>query len=242
MQMCNRVREYSNNEVMAYTNNVPFYEFQIPYQFDEVKNTAFRQMMTPNGTLNTLDTILCYNETETLNKEYFITILTQLLISKGHTYEYKRLENASHTKMKCDIHQEIAAADNIITEEDYLFLLRELRSTTITAEDMRTYYCMVKKYIVSKVWGINIKAIDKDDIKTYLPKITKLSNYKYFITFLGNQNKTSFKNVKLEKKINYVKDILRRFKITHQEDFEFSIDCGIGKEGRAVNKKENPNY
>lgn len=241
MQMCNRVREYAHHEVMAYTNNVPFYEFQMPYQFDEVKRTAFRQMMNSQGQLSILDTILCYNETETLNKEYFITVLTQLIIAKGHTYEYQRLDKASHTKMKSDIQQEIANADNIITEEDYLYFLKELRKTTISAKDMRTYYCMIKKYIVSKVWGLDIKAIDKDDIKTYLPKITKLHNYKYFITFLGNQNKTSFKNVKLEKKITYVKDILWHFGIRHEADFDFSIECGIGKEGRIRNKKENPN-
>jgi hypothetical protein len=45
----------------------------------------------------------------------------------------------------------------------------------------------------------------------------------------------------LEKKIKYVLDILHRFGITHPEQFDFSIDCGIGKEGRTKNKKENPN-
>lgn len=241
MQMCNRIRNFKDTNILVYNNNVPFYEFQIPYTFDDVKRTAFKNMLDDHGQLNMLDTILCYNEVETLNKEYFITILTRLLTTKGHTYEYQRINKPQHTKMKSDIYRDIANATPITNEAEYCGFLKDLRKPDITAENMRDAYYMIKKYIVSKVWGIDINTIDVDDIRMYLPKIDKLHNYKYFITFLGNRNKTSYKNVKLEKQINYIKDILRHFGIHHQDQFAFSIDCGISKEGRERNKKENPN-
>ena len=241
MQMCNRVRQFSNSNVFCYTNGVPFYEFQITYQFDEVKKILFTPLMNEQGQLNYLDTILCYNEVETLNRQYFITVLTQLIISKGHTYEYRRVEKPNNKKIKSNIYQEIASADCIPNEIEYNGIVALIKKITTSAEVMRDCYCAIKKYIVSKVWKIDIKAIDVEDIKKYYPKITKLLNYKFFNIYTGNSNTTSFKNIKLEKKIKYVLNILHRFGITHPEQFDFSIDCGIGKEGRTKNKKENPN-
>ena len=241
MQMCNRVRHFRNNNVLVYNNKVSFYEFQIPYQFDEVKNTAFKSLINEHGQLSFLDTILCYNETETLNRQYFITVLTQLLISKGHTYEYRKVEKPNTKKIQADIYQEIASADSIPSETEYNGIVKLIKEFNTPAKTMRDCYCSIKKYIVSKVWKIDISAIDVEDIKKYYPKITKLLNYKFFNKYTANTNTTSFKNIKLEKKIKYVLDILHRFGITHPEQFDFSIDCGIGKEGRTKNKKENPN-
>ena len=241
MQMCNRVRQFSDNKVFCYTNGVPFYEFQIPYQFDEVKNTLFKNMLNDNGQLNYLDTILCYNEVETLNKQYFITILTQLILSKGHTYEYQRIDKPNNTKIKADIYKEIASAYSIMSEGDYNAMVETLKNFNTPTNVMRDCYCAIKKYIVSKVWKIDIKAIDIEDIRKYYPKMTKLLNYKFFNLYTANNNKASFKNVKLEYKINAIHNILRKFGITNSEQFDFSIECGIGTIGRAINKKENPN-
>ena len=241
MQMCNRVRHFSNSNIACYTNGVPFYEFQIPYQFDEIKNTAFASLQDNQGQLNYLDTILCYNEVETLNKQFFITILTQLILSKGHTYEYKRIANPNNTKIKSDIYQEIASADNITSEGEYKDIVEIIKKNTTTADAMRTAYCTIKKYIVSKVWKQDIKSIDIQDIRKYYPRINKLLNYKFFNKYTSNNNHSSFKNIKLSKKITYIHTILHKFGITHPEQFDFSIDCGIGANGRAKNKKENPN-
>jgi len=241
MQMCNRVRQFSDNKVFCYTNGVPFYEFQIPYQFEEVKNTLFKNMLNDHGQLNYLDTILCYNEVETLNKQYFITILTQLILSKGHTYEYQRIDKPHNKKIQANIYNDIAKADSIMSEGDYNSVVTTIKQFNTPSNVMRDCYCSIKKYIVSKVWKIDIKAIDIEDIRKYYPKITKLLNYKFFNLYTKNNNKTSFKNVKLEYKINAIHNILRQFGITHQGKFDFSIECGVGAIGRARNKKENPN-
>ena len=241
MQMCNRVRHFSDTNVSCYTNGVPFYEFQIPYHFDEVKNTAFSTLTNSAGQLSDLDTILCYNEVETLNKQFYITILTQLILSKGHTYEYKRVNNAKQTRIKSNIYQEIADADNIASATDYKACVEILKKNTTPADAMRLCYCSIKKYIVAKVWKQDIKSIDVKDIKTYYPRINKLLNYKFFNKYTTNNNHSSFKNIKLARKITYIHTILHKFGITHPEQFDFSIDCGIGTIGRTKNKKENPN-
>lgn len=248
MQMCNRVRHFNNSNISCYTNGVPFYEFQIPYQFDEIKNTVFASLLDTQGQLNYLDTILCYNELETLNKQFFITILTQLILLKGHTYEYKRNPKAQQTVIKSDIYTCIANADNLISDSDYNCAVNIFKQPTTTSENMRICYYSIKKYIVSKLWKIDIKALDLQDIKKYYPKISKLLNYKFFTKYnpnyntnITNSNKPSFKNIKLNRKITYIHTILHKFGIHHPGQFDFSIDCGIGASGRAKNKKENPN-
>ena len=128
-----------------------------------------------------------------------------------------------------------------MSEGDYNSVVTTIKQFNTPANVMRDCYCSIKKYIVSKVWKIDIKAIDIEDIRKYYPKITKLLNYKFFNLYTKNNNKTSFKNVKLECKINAIHNILRLFGITHQGQFDFSIECGIGAIGRARNKKENPN-
>ena len=240
MQMNYRVRHFANSNVLVYNNGVPFYEFQIPYQFQEVKESLFKQFQNDRGELNTLDTILCYNEVETLNKNYFITIFTQMIINKGHTYEYRRTDKPQNSKIKSDIYNEIANADNITSETEYNGIVELLKQGKLNNQGMRSCYCTIKKYIVAKLWSLNIETINIDDVKKYYPKINKLLNYKFFIKYI-HQKTTNFNNIKLARKIEHVQNILLAFGITHQDQFQFSIDCGTSSEGRTKNKKNNPN-
>jgi hypothetical protein len=51
----------------------------------------------------------------------------------------------------------------------------------------------------------------------------------------------NYPNIKIDRKIRYVLQILRQFNITHPEQFDYSIEAGPSTEGRKHNKKTNPN-
>lgn len=141
--------------------------------------------------------------------------------------------------MRTDLHQDIADADPLTSEHDYNGIVQLIRLPTTPGKDMRTCFCAIKKYLISKLWNLDINTIDIKDVRMYYPKINTLLNYKFFIRFIAKPT-TTWKNIKLAKKIKYIQDILSAFGIRHQDDFTFSIDCGIGSIGRKKNCKENP--
>jgi hypothetical protein len=239
MQMSHRIRNFSNPTVNVFTNGVPFYEFQIPYQYDEIRIRMANMLNKKSLDLTPLETILAYNETETLNKNYFITILCNLLRQKGHTYEYKRISKPKSIKMNSNLNQDIADADSITSEQDYKSIVQLIRLPITPGKDMRTCFCAIKKYLIAKLWNLQINTIDIKDVRMYYPKINKLLNYKFFIRFIAKPT-NSWNNTKIAKKIKYIQDILSAFGIRHQDDFTFSIDCGISSIGRKQNYKENP--
>jgi len=241
MQMFKRVRTFSDKNIMVYNNGVPFYEYQIPYQFDDVKYTQFSSLLNTDKQLNPLNTILCHNETERLNKQYYITILTQLLVEKGHTYEYLRTPNTTPSKITSDIYKDITDADNILDEVQYDELVRIVKLPETQPTIARKYYFMIKKYIMAKLWNLDINTIILADVKTYYPKINKLLNYKLFNKYTTPNNNLEYPNIKIDRKIRYVLQILRQFNITHPEQFDYSIDAGPSHEARKHNKKTNPN-
>lgn len=239
MQMCNRVRHFADNTVNVFTNGIPFNEFAVPYQYEEICNKMSSLINKPVSEFNTLDKILAYNECETMNKQYFISVFCDLLRKKGHTYEYRKVQKIKKQKLITYIHQDIANADSISSPLDYKAIIELIRTPTISGKQMRECYCAIKKYLISKLWNIDIDTIVIDDVKRYYPKISKLINYKFFIRFIQQRNIT-WKIAKLSKKIHHIQYILSLFGITHQDDFEFSIDCGASPDGRKLNSKRNP--
>ena len=124
-------------------------------------------------------------------------------------------------------------------EYDELVRIVKLPDTQPTIA--RKYYFMIKKYIMAKLWNLDINTIILADVKTYYPKINKLLNYKLFNKYTTPNNNIEYPNIKIDRKIRYVLQILRQFNITHPEQFEYSIDAGPSPEGRKHNKKTNPN-
>lgn len=262
MQMTSRIRKYHNNTTHIYTNGLPFLEFQYPYQLSEVKqymtsqiNTAISNNTNTHRTSNTttisyshqqpppnlLHDILSYNELETLNRNYFITILCELLRSKGHTYEYQRTQKISKPRLANNIYQEIADADNITNDREYQSIIELIKQPNTNAINQRNGYYAIKKYLIAKIWELDIETLITDDIKRWHPKTNKLLNYKFFIQYIQQPNLTNFKHICLANKIKHIQDILLRFNIRHQDDFIYSIDCGTSKQGRTQNLRNNPN-
>lgn len=237
LQMNGRVRNYKENNIYVFTNSVPFYEYQYPYQLEEV--AAYMKRQLGSNQLSPLDTILAYNEVESLNRNYFITILTSILRSKGHTYEYQRTEKVSKPRLPNDIYQEIADAININNQGEYNSAIDSLKTIGLSTITQRAYYYSIKKYLISKIWEIDIESITIDDVKSYYPRIQKLLNYKFFITYV-NTPTTSYKNIILSRKIAFIQSLIAKFGVLHPGAFDFSIQCGISKQGRKRNSKENP--
>jgi hypothetical protein len=94
----------------------------------------------------------------------------------------------------------------------------------------------IKKYLISKIWQLNIENINLDVVKSYYPRTQKLLNYKFFTTYI-NKPTTSFKNIILGRKIAFIQGLLSKFGAQQTHAFNFSIECGISKEGRKRNSK-----
>lgn len=241
MQMTHRCRLFSNNNVCIYTNGIPFNEFATPYLYDEICMKMSSLINKSVCDFNLLDKILTYNECETLNKQYFISVLCELLRRKGHTYEYRKALKTTKKKFTNNILPDIASADCIHEKADYDGIVKLIRIPNTPANIMRSCYCSIKKYLIAKLWNLDIETIILDDVKRYYPKINKLLAYKFFIKYVAqNTTNTTLTNIKLRKRIKYIQDILTLFGIRHQDDFEFSIDCGSSPAGRKQNRKSNP--
>jgi hypothetical protein len=239
MQMISRIRKYKNPNITVFNNCVQFYEFQFPYTFTEIKNGMYKSLCNSDGHLGLLDTILCYNHLETINKNYFITILTKLIREKGYTYEYIKDTKPKIINISNTIYEDIANSKPIVDNDEYTQIMDIIKENNVTDKELREYYFMISKYFMRQVWNFDDDEIDTNTVKKYLPKIQTLFNYKKFIRF-NSKNISTYKNDFIMK-INYVRDILTKFNIHHQDDFNMSIEYGLSIEGRKRLKYENKN-
>ena len=240
MQMIHRVRNYKSNIINVFNNGVVFSEFNFPYTYEEVKNNSFNTLCDSSGNLNILDSIICYNKVEEINKYYFITVFTNMIREKGSNYEYVKIDNPKNKKVINNIYDEINNAINIEKEEDYFKYLDYIRKSQGNIEDLREYGMIVKKYLLYKIWDITPELMDVEWIKKHYSQTKKLLNYRKFIKYLINKPDNA-KHYNINKKITYIQTILSKFGINHEEDFKFSIEAGLNMEDKKVNKKDNPN-
>ena len=242
MQMIHRVRHYKSNIINVFNNGVAFYEFSFPYTYNEVKYNSFKKLCNKNGDLNTLDSILCYNDVESLNRHYFITVFTNMIREKGSTYEYDKTDNPKNRKISNNIYDDINNAIDIHTEDDYFQYLNYIKTSQGDIEDLRSYGMVIKKYLLYKIWNVKPELMDVDWIKKHYLQSKKIINYRYFIKHIEDDNvPTNAKHNNTNNKIAYIQNILSKFGISHEDDFNFSIENGLNMEGQKINKKENPN-
>ena len=240
IQMIYRVRKYKNNTINLFTNGVPFYEFSFPYSFEEIKHTLFASLCDDRGKLSDLNTILCYNKVEEINKHYFIAVFTNILREQGYTYEYRKMENPKNFRVMNNVYDEIYNADNIKDEEEYQMYIDEIRNGIYINDNTRSYGFSIKKYILYKIWDVKCDEMDIDWIRTHYNKTQSLIKYKQFITYISSNSNNIIDHL-LNKKMTYIQNILQRFGIRHEDDFKISIECGIVSIERNKYKKSNPN-
>jgi len=240
MQMIHRVRNYKSNIINVFNNGVAFSEFNFPYTYEEVKNHSFNTLCNSSGSLNILNSILCYNKVEEINKYYFITVFTNMIREKGSNYKYIKIDNPKNKKVVNNIYDEINNAVNIENVEDYHKYINNIRKSLGNIEDLREYGMSIKKYLLYKIWNVKPVLMDFEWIKKHYTHTKKLLNYKKFINYLVIKAYNA-KHHNINKKITYIQTILSKFGIVHEDDFKFSIDAGLTMEGKKINKKDNPN-
>ena len=240
MQMIHRVRNYKSNVINVFNNGVVFYEFNFPYTYEEVKNNSFNTLCDSSGNLNILDSIICYNKVEEINKYYFITVFTNMIREKGSNYQYVKIDNPKNKRVINTIYDEINNADNIEKEDEYHKYTENIRKSLGNVEDLRGYGMSIKKYLLYKIWDIKPELMDVEWIKKHYTQTKKLLNYRKFINYLVNKPDNA-KHHNINKKITYIQTILSKFGICHEDDFKFSIEAGLNMEGKKINKKDNPN-
>ena len=174
MQMCSRVRKYTNSNVHVFLNRLPFIEKANMYSYSEVKE----YMMETNNSLchmvavedkktglmvyrktykfGLYEKMMVYNEQEHLNKlgPYFVPMLIRLLVEKGHTYEFKDMKPMKGTAQEKinkgdEIKKNIMEAQDI-NHETYLNLLNKQRRNDATEEDKMK----IKRYIIKRDWKV----------------------------------------------------------------------------------------
>ena len=240
MQMIHRVRNYKSNIINVFNNGVAFTEFNFPYTYEEVKNNSFNALCDSSGNLNILDSIICYNKVEEINKYYFITVFTNMIREKGSNYKYVKIDNPKNKKIVNTIYDEINNAVNIEKEEDYHKYTNNIRKSLGNIEDLRGYGMSIKKYLLYKIWNVKPEFMDVEWIKKHYIQTRKLLNYRKFIKYLVNKPDNA-KHHNINKKITYIQTILSKFGICHEDNFKFSIEAGLNMEGKKINKKDNPN-
>ena len=240
MQMIHRVRNYKSNIINVFNNGVVFSEYNFPYTYEEVKNNSFNTLCDSSGNLNILDSIICYNKVEEINKYYFITVFTNMIREKGSNYEYIRIDNPKNKRVINNIYDEINNATNIDKEDEYFKYTDNIRKSLGNVEDLRDYGMSIKKYLLYKIWDVKPELMDVEWIKKHYIQTRKLLNYRKFIKYLVNKPDNA-KHHNINNKITYIQTILSKFGICHEDNFKFSIEAGLNMEGKKINKKDNPN-
>lgn len=270
MQMISRVRKYKSNIVNVYNNEIPFYEYCFPYQYEEVEaslmpisnnndeeiNNGITNDITDASTScneqsKVLKQILIYNQVESLNRNYFITILCQLIRMKGHTYEYEKKKYKNKKKDKNMIYLAIAEAEIIESDlryQEYVTYIKNFND--IFNDGFRTINLMIKKYAISKIWHVDINSLNNAGlVETYYPKMQVLFNHYKYIKYIKSiqdgsilNSLNSDNNDSSIEKLKYIVKLLNLFGANNTDYFKFSVGCGVGEEARKINKKHNPNF
>jgi len=227
LQMLSRVRNYTNNEIMMYTNHLPIKQKANFYRFEEMQSHILKMhdkylpkihiedkelgKMIVSYKYTSYVTNLIYNEVETCNKMpyYFIAYLIKMLVEKGHTYEIMRYEkvekdeNASGKKNKrIELINEFMKIENI-NKKTYGELCDKKKRNECTKEDKQK----IDKYKYKLEWKLD--EITKEHLDKFYGKTEVLRNLKMI---KGESNykieENYYKEIKNIEKVNVVKNVI----------------------------------
>ena len=234
MQMCHRVRQFVNNDVLIHLNGIPYRESIHFHTFDEAKEhvkliySKYTYDRSRTDVENSLYAkILTHNELENLNKApfFFVPMMIKFINEKGYTYSF---DNSVNTKKGTDIidfnKESIANADDIDKDCFNEFMKCQMNNTATT--EMKN---AIEKYLYHKTWkvDINVEFLDKWFRKTHvLDNLRQLKSNDIKeddIITIDEFTKKRYLNYDKAKqviRIEYVKDLV--------ETMGFSLD-NIGK-------------
>lgn len=193
MQMCSRIRQLQNNNVVVYLNGLPPHEYANFYTFDEIKEYVadiYKQYYKPeiildkeknkytvSYTYGLYQQILIHNEQENANKHkyLFVPYLLQLIKQKGHTYSFVKKNIRSGIQSIDFSKEELFKAKNI-DQTTYDQLIVKQAACNATKEDKLA----IQKYLFQKIWNVDNPSF------TFIDKYYNLTNTLFNLRFILN--------------------------------------------------------
>jgi hypothetical protein len=224
-QMIARCRKVNENNIMVYTNNLPFYENGCFYNYDETKHyicEIHNEYLKPiqkydkekdkfvyKYDFNLYAQILTHNETENFNKNrnLFISYFINLIKNKGHSYEYSDIKTAKYKQIdKNNILKEELKETTDINKEEFNILLKKQTNITATREDK----IQIERYLFKKHW--KVQHLTEDFINKYYGKSQALYNLRCLIN-KNNNDKIEVDNIKyddiiIKEKTKIINDVI----------------------------------
>ena len=192
-QMLSRVRRFTNNKILTFTNGIKDYTLSEFYTYDEVKQALVESrdkvlkygyekdvngILRRGVKLESYDKNNIYNRVEELNKnpQYYLPYFKSLAITKGFKIEYldintleEIVEEIEEEKKECKFDYLINAQD--IDEDQFYKLLEKQRKSKATK---------VEKHQVEKeVWKqrLGVSKLNEDILKLFHNKDYLITNY-----------------------------------------------------------------
>ena len=226
-QMLNRIRNFIDNEVLCLLPvMMPYKLNELLYRYDEIKLTKYTGIEETH-----LTNILIHNETEKINSNnMFLTAFVKMIVSKGHSYEYRCYKKRSKaTEGQTQVYKEaIVNAKNITDIEFENIVMKEKQNIELTRDEIYSRIKMLYKQIF-KLNSLN--DVNQEFIDLHYGKFKIIKNYR---DLMREQNERNIGDTEILKKVSYNKvdlllNLMKQLKIniTKTDETECDFDKGV---------------
>lgn len=195
-QMCNRVRHYTDNNILCYFNEdqIKYNTHLYPYTYED-----FRMKKYGNLDMTNLLNINIHNDVEQYNtKNYLIASFIYLIYGKGATFEKLNTEKSKvSTKSTEKKKKNILEAKDINLNELRDILEKQRKNKEITEKEQYE----LDKYKIKNLWMFD--TLDENIINKHYCKESILNNY---LNLISNEEEFNIKND------NHIHNIINRCK------------------------------
>lgn len=187
-QMLSRVRKFTSNKILTFTNGIKDYDIAEFYTFEEVKRSLINTRdkilnykyekdvdgkMKRMVKLDSYDINSIYNQVEDLNKngKYFLPFFKQLGINKGFQFEsIIKCEDTSIRQNNTGKYDQLIEAKDV-DDDTFTYLFEKQKKGTAKKED--------KIQIEKEIWKrrLGVKTLDENILKLYHKKEYLIYNY-----------------------------------------------------------------
>lgn len=229
LQMCSRIRKLKDTNIMVYLNNLPFRTKSCFYTYSELKeyiSEACNKYLKPEYIKNEENKIiikyrfdlyaqiLVHNETENANKtkNLFVPYFLQLLLDKGHTFEYVDIRRNNNGLDKDNVTKNEIIKSEDIDADTFNYFLKLQRNNNATKE----IKLAIERYIFKKEW--NVKELTEEFINRYYGKTHILHNLRclyggtqieHYIVSDKLDNILEFDKISKIEQVNMIKEVIK---------------------------------
>ena len=190
-QMLARVRKFTSNKILTFTNGIKDYDITEFYTFEEVKRSLintrdkldFKYERDVDGKMKRLvkldsyDINSIYNHVEELNKneKYILPFFKQLALNKGFQFESIIKGESEKPQAQTGKYDHLIEAQDI-DDDMFTYLFEKQKKGTAKKED--------KVQLEKEIWKrrLGVKTLDENIMKLYHKKEYLIYNYLSLIT------------------------------------------------------------